>query len=155
MKKLIVLLFVAGAIISGCNNHNGIGEMSQQDELALLQMEASLLGIISYNDSLVSYVDATGITNDSTCFYYDGQIHANDSLYSMHHNNYSHENGWDDHQCCGMMGSGMGNQGNMGQTNYMQHMNNEHGQTGMGHHEEDHEFMDSLMTEHEQYHPEN
>ncbi len=149
MKKIIVLMFVTGILFTGCNNQEGIGEMTQQDQLALLGMEDALLGIISYNDSLVSYVDATGITNDSTCFYYDGQYHTSDSLYNTHHNNYSHGNGWDDHQCCGMMG----NQGNMGQTNYMQHMNNEHGQDGMGHHEEDHEFMDSLTTAHDQYHP--
>jgi len=151
--KMIMILWLSIIAISGCHNRNGMGEMTQQDHSALLGMDEALFGVISYNDSLASHADATAITNDSICFYYDGQYHENDSLYHMYHNNYSHDNGWDDHQCCGMMGSGLGNLGSTGQTNYLRHMNNEHGQNGMEHHEEDHKFMDSLMIAHLQYHP--
>jgi hypothetical protein len=151
MKMVFITLFLAGSFLTACRTDE-LGEIPPQDEKALIGMEDALFGIISYNDSLVSYVDGTGITNDSTCFYYDGQYHSSDSLYNMHHNNYSHGNGGDDHQCCNMMGNG--NHG-MTQSNYQQHMNNEHGQNGMEHHQEDHDFMNALNTLHEGYHPNN
>ena len=153
MKIFVAFLFIASVFFVGCND-NVIEEMTQQDEKALIGMEDALFQIISYNDSLVSYVEASGINNDATCFYFDRKYHTGDSLYNMYHNNYSHDKDRDDHQCCGMMG-GNNSQGSMNNINVTQHMNNEHGQEGMGHHQEDHVFMESLYATHKQYHPGN
>ncbi len=148
-KKLLMLLTVAGLMLTACNTANDFNDLSQQDQVALLGMEEAIFSTIAYNDSLANYINDTGITQDSTCYYFDDHYHRHDSLFNMHHNNYSHGNEGDDHQCCNMMGNNsMG-----GQTNYMGNMMQNHDQNMMSHSMDDHYVMDSLEVAHEQYHP--
>lgn len=151
MNKLFIALTGIGMLFTACicYTENVLNELSQQDQVALLGMEEALFSTIVYNDSLANYINDTGFTQDSMCYFYDEHYHLHDSLYNMHHNNYSHGNERDDHQCCGMMGSGSIG----GQTNYMGNMMQFHNQNMMGHSVDDHYVMDSLYAAHGQYHP--
>jgi hypothetical protein len=142
MKNHLLVILGLSIMVSACEGEVSIDLLSQPDETALLAMEQEMAMAILYNDSLATYINTTGINNDDHCWYYDGHYHQHDSLYQLHHTNYSHSYGWDDHT----MGSGG-----------MMHGQHQHQQgnfpAGMGHYQRNHESMDSLHTVHQGYHP--
>jgi len=77
--------------------------------------------------------------------HYDEWCHFYDSLFEVHQNNYSHENGEDDHFMDGM-GMMIRNSNNH---------NDDHGDIQYFHLMEDHERIDFVHLRPEEYHPEN
>ena len=150
MKKITLTLVGIVVILAGCMQEDQINPQFQSDQEALLEMNQALVATLYYNDSLISFTNDEVPFSDSLCLYYDGRYHFYDSLYNMHHNDYTHMNDWDDHQ--GGMGGMMG--GNSGTTTYAMHMNNENHQN-INHQIGDHYLMDSIHTAHEPYHPDN
>ena len=141
MKTTIVTLIMFGFTFSACNEDLKVEEISSQDEIELIALKAEMTSAALYNDSLANYINLTGINNDSQCIYFDDHYHNHDSLYTMHHDNYSHSYSWDDHT----MGNGGMMMGHTGMTGTAPH--------GMGHAQSEHNFMDSLHNAHQQYHP--
>ncbi len=135
-----------------CNN-NLEDVMSAEDIVALQAMETAYYAAVTYNDSLATYIETTGITHDETSFYFDSMYHQYDSMFAANHELYSHMNSGDDHDGDSwMMGSGWMNGSNG-------HMNSG-GHTGNGFNasfctSENLDLMDSLMLAHENYHPGN
>lgn len=140
MRTLIGIVAALGFILSACNEEVGLDQLSAQDEETLIALQQEQSSAVVYNDSLASYINLTGINNDAQCQYFDEHYHTHDSLYTTHHNNYSHSYGWDDHT--------MGNGGMMSPRNGM----TGNFPNGMGHYQSDHNFMDSLHIAHEPYH---
>ena len=140
MRILVAVLTLFGFSLSACNEDVGLDKLSAQDEESLLGLQQELSSAVLYNDSLASYINLTGITNDAQCEYFDDHYHYHHSLYNMHHDNYNHSYNWDDHTMGshGMMNRNSGMFGNF--------------PNGMGHYESDHNFMDSLHVAHEFYH---
>lgn len=157
--KTINNFLIAGFLIStfACNtNMNDV--LSSTDIAALQAMETSYGGAIDANNSLATYIETTGITNDQTCFDLDSAFHQNDSTFEAQHNMYSHMNEGDDHgndswtmgmgMNGGTPGGTMGGNGNMGSGSMGSGFNSSICNQG------NLELMDSLMEAHEQYHPE-
>ena len=141
MRNAIISLLVVSLIGSACEDENVLDALNEQDEFALEAMEKEMKLTALYNDSLASYINDTGVTNDIHCRYFDEHFHQHDSLYNMHHINYNRSNGWSDHT----MGSG----GMMSGQNH-----NENSTGGLGHCQGNHDFMDSLRHVHLEFHPE-
>ncbi len=151
--KTINNFLIAGFIISAFSCSNGIDDVVSEADLAALQtMETSYAGALDANNSLATYVETTGNTNDDTCFNYDSIFHQNDSIFEVGHMMYSHNNNGDDHDSGSWdMGSGMNGFGNGGM------MGGDHSGEGFNSQncsQNNLELMDSLMLAHEQYHPE-
>ena len=150
--KIIGLLTVVFSFYACTTNLEDV--MSATDIAALQAMEAAYTTAGVYNDSLATYIETTGITNDEACFYFDDMYHQYDSMFAANHNMYSHNNSGDDHSGDSwMMGSGWMNGTNGG------HMGN-NGHMGNGFNanfctSENLDLMDSLMNAHENYHPGN
>jgi len=152
MKRMQLLpLAIALIALSACNaNLENI--MSADDVAALEAMEAAYLSAVESNNSLASYVETTGITNDQTCLHFDDVYHHNDSIFEANHLMYSHNNNGDDHNSGDWsMGSGwMSGSGGM--------MGHHGGMTGNSFNSSfctsnEIYLMDSLMLAHENYHP--
>lgn len=131
----IVIIAILGLSVGlfSCNDddmHNGL---SQEDLESLNGLREAYTSAASENEDLkisVQQGDADGI------HLHDSLFHHFKNLYEEHHNNYSHENGHDDHHH-DSDGMHMGTNG----------MNGHDDQDG--HHAEDHELMDGLMSDHE------
>lgn len=94
----ILLILAAIVVLSSCNKESDLADaLSAEDEVATEGMEAAYGEAKLYNDSLIWCVDTNlACTNDFTA-YCDSIFHASDSLYMMHHEDYSHNNMSDDH----------------------------------------------------------
>jgi hypothetical protein len=138
--------------------HPGNTNLSADDVDALQAMETAYLAAVGYNDSLATYIDTTGITNDATCFNFDEMYHHNDSIFEANHKMYSHNNSGDDHGSNdwsmdsgwmsgsgGMMGNGSNSSGGMMGTGFNSSNCNSNNL----------DLMDSLMIVHDNYHPGN
>jgi hypothetical protein len=157
--KTIKSILLAGIFVSLFACSTNVEDIMTADDVAALQaMATAYTNAAEYNDSLASYINNTGITNDETNFYYDDMYHQYDSMFATNHAMYSHNNNGDDHDGSSwMMGSGwMSGNGNMGNSGMM-------GNGGMMNSEFNASFcvsnnldlMDSLMNAHEDYHPGN
>jgi len=154
--KTLNIFFIAGFVVSAFACSNNMNDVISDADLEALQaMDASYTNALEANNSLATYVETTGITNDQTCFGYDSVFHQNDSTFGAYHNRYSHRNGGDDHDSGSWtMGSGMngsassgGNGGMMG-NGAMNRFNSQNcTQSNL-------DLMDSLMEAHQYYHPE-
>ncbi|MCF6361265.1 MAG: hypothetical protein L3J29_10955 [Cyclobacteriaceae bacterium] len=150
--KTINNFLIAGFVLFAFACNTSMDDMLSSTDIAALQaMEASYAGAVEANNTLATYVETTGITNDQTCFGYDSSFHQNDSTFEAGHMMYSHNNSGDDHNSNSWsMGSGMnGSSGGM--------MGGNHSGGGFNSQncsQSNLELMDSLMLAHEQYHPE-
>jgi hypothetical protein len=149
--KVILVLMLSTSFIACDTNLNDI--LSAEDLAALNAMETAFNGAEMYNDSLKSYVDNTGITNDATCEYYDSMYHKYDSLFEVNHKMYSHQNNGDDHGS-NDWGMGSGWMNGMGNMNGGSHGSNSHGFNTSNCTADNLELMDELMESHDPYHPE-
>jgi hypothetical protein len=148
--RIISILSIFFSLLA-CNTN--LEDIMSSDDIAALQaMDAAYAEAIIYNDSLATYIQNTGITNDETCFYFDEIYHQNDSIFAANHMMYSHNNVGDDHDSNDwMMGSGWMSSGMMGTSG---------GMMGSGFNSSfctsnNLDLMDSLMVAHEDYHPTN
>jgi hypothetical protein len=157
MKTIITVSIVMLSICLIACDTNMEDPMSLDDLAALAGMEAAFTSAKTYNDSLQTYVDNTGVNNDIFCHRYDSVFHHYDSLYGVHHKRYSHQNNGDDHASNDWhMGSGWMN--GMGSMNGMGNMHG--GMQGSGQHgyntnnctTANIELMESLMESHDPYH---
>ena len=150
----LILMLTASLVACDTNMENII---SAEDLAAIRAMETAYTMADIYNDSLVAYIDDTGIENDATCFYYDSAFHHYDSLFEHNHKKYSHMNSGDDHGSGDWgMGSGWmhGNSGMHGNGG-MHGGNNSSGHHGFNSNNctgDNLALMDSLMANHEPYH---
>ena len=138
--------------LNACNTN--LEDIMSADDIAALQaMDAAYLSAVENNNSLASYIETTGITNDQTCFYFDEMYHHYDSIFEANHMMYSHNNSGDDHGSNDWaMGSGWmsGSGGMMGNGGMMGSEFNSGFCTS-----NNLDLMDSLMLAHEDYHPTN
>lgn len=151
--KTIKIFFALTIIVSATACETNMDEISASDLATLDAMETAYAAALEANNSLTTYVNNTGITNDETCFDFDRSFHHNDSIFEANHNMYSHGNQGDDHQTGSWnMGSGYQNGagGMMGSGNIMGNNYNSNfcDSNNLN-------LMDSLMEAHEGYHPVN
>ncbi|WP_420575436.1 hypothetical protein [Ekhidna sp.] len=132
--KIITTVLLGLAIgLYSCNDddmHNGL---SQADLESLNGLREAYTNAVNENEAFKISIqddDLDGI------HLHDSLFHHFQNLYEEHHENYSHENGHDDHHH-DTDGMHMGSNG----------MNGHDDQDG--HHAEDHELMDGLMGDHE------
>lgn len=158
--KTINNFFIAGFIATAFACTTNMNDVLSSTDIAALQaMESSYSGAIDANNSLATYVETTGITNDQTCFDLDSAFHQNDSSFEAGHMMYSHNNSGDDHNNdswtmgMGMNGSGSSN-GTLGGNGNMMGSGGMNGFNSQICNQNNLELMDSLMLSHEQYHPE-
>ncbi len=130
IKNAVIAGFVLLITTYGCNDE--MMGLSQSDEANLFTLRET------YNDALVEQeVFKTSIEQDDSLaiHLHDSIFHHHEGLFEEYHNDYSHENSHDDHrhnnQGMQMMGNSMG-----------------HGYQD-GHHMEDHDLMEDLLTDHQ------
>lgn len=145
----ILVLLVAATFVACETDTNNV--LTSEDLEALQAMETAYVNADLYNDSLIFYVNRTGITNDANCQFYDSGYHHHDSLFEVSHKRYSHKNSGDDHGPNEWhMGSGWMN--GMGPMHGGNHGSGYHGFNQGNCNSGNLALMDSLMTLHEPYH---
>ena len=147
--KAVLIFMVTASFVACDTNMDNI--LSAEDLAAIRAMESAYSYADIYNDSLVTYMNNTGIDNDVTCQYFDSAYHHYDSLFEYNHERYSHRNSGDDHGSgnWGMGRGWMNGAGGMHRGNY-----------GSGHRgfntrnctEDNLALMEALMADHEPYH---
>jgi hypothetical protein len=154
INNFLIAGFLLTAFACGTNMND---VLSSTDIAALQAMETSYTGAIEANNSLATYVETTGITNDQTCFDLDSAFHQNDSTFEAGHMMYSHNNSGDDHDSGSWsMGSGMNSSGSSNGSGSMMGNGGSMMESGFNMQmcsQGNLELMDSLMVAHEQYHP--
>ncbi|MEQ8683300.1 MAG: hypothetical protein RID25_26285 [Cyclobacteriaceae bacterium] len=131
----IVLLALIGLSTSlySCDNDDLNGELSQEDREALNGLRSAYIGAFESDAALsiaVEQGDLDGV------HFHDSVFHHFGSLFEEYHNDYSHANGHDDHH---HDDDGM----HMGANAMNMHDDQD------GHHDDDHDLMNDLITDHE------
>ncbi|KAA3638946.1 MAG: hypothetical protein DWQ02_04420 [Bacteroidetes bacterium] len=140
--KFKYLIPVLGLLfLFSCNKD--LDSLSEADLIALEGMQEAYEKALEYNELLVQCEDPSMGCDSLTIAQYDELYHEFDSMFDFHHENYSHENGFDDHR---HEGGSMINMNN----NCCDHMD-EH---GYDHNMETNEWMEELRLMHEPVHPE-
>ena len=131
--KVINLALLGFLIISFACDDNMNNSFSQNDITALDGFRLSYTSAYDENEALkitLNEADSTGI------HLHDSLYHHYLDLFEDHHSNYSHENNHDDHHH---------NSHKMHSANNSMDLHSNMD----GHHNEDHELMDTLMNEHD------
>ena len=133
MTKMILAVVIVSVGFYSCNDDNMHNEMSQDDIVALESLRTA------YTDAFDANVEFKGAAQQSDAdgiHFYDSVFHHFEGLFEEHHGNYSHTNAHDDHH---HDANGM----HMGSNAMNGHDQND------GHHDDDHDVMQDLMTDHE------
>tara|TARA_R110000868_G_scaffold113264_1_gene304149 strand:+ start:5458 stop:5874 length:417 start_codon:yes stop_codon:yes gene_type:complete len=134
MKKNKIILMTSLILLIGffaCNDEM-MSELSESDQFALDGIRESYNNAFEENEALKASVelsDSAGIKLHDSLYYHF------ENLFEEHHNNYSHDNAHDDHHHANGM--------HMSSNSLIGHSRDD------GHHDEDHEIMHKLQSDHE------
>ena len=133
VKIILVAIIGLSIVLYSCNNDEMRNELSQEDLEALNGLREAYTGAFDANTALKGAVEQND--NDGI-HYHDSVFHHYEGLFEEHHSKYSHANAHDDHH---HDEEGM----HMGSNAMNMHKSED------GHHDEDHDLMNDLMTDHE------
>ena len=165
MKKLIIIS-IGLFVMAGCKKDNE-HSLSQQDKVALENLNIYLKKTQLYSDSVQLCCDSAMNISDSLNYYhYDSLLHHCNSMFEYYHSQFSHNdshcNYSDNQNGNRMMGGGMHN--NNSDDQHCNNSDNQHGMNNMHSSDESHmdehynqmimyvNEMDLIMEAHNPYH---
>lgn len=133
VKLILVAIIGLSIVLYSCDNDEMNNELSQEDLEALNGLRDAYAGAFDANTALKGAVEQN---DPDGMHFHDSVFHHFGNLFGEHHANYTHANQHDDHH---HDEEGM----HMGSNAMNMHSNED------GHHGDDHELMDDLMSDHE------